>query len=121
MIGGVPVRVVAPLVAAFVLFLAILAVSIRRPHAAEVRDRGRGAFLRRVVATVGGGYVAFLVIVLVFHRMLAAQRDVMCHAVPAGAALAFAVALPAFVLLSWVEWAVRRSIAKPRSGRQPRH
>jgi uncharacterized protein DUF6256 len=109
MIDGIPVRIVAPLVAAFVLFLGMLAASVgRRRTTSTRRPHGSRSFLRRIVVTASGGYVAFLVIVLVFHRMLAGQRDVVGQAVSAGAVLAFAIALPAFVLLSCLESALRR-------------
>jgi hypothetical protein len=105
--AGVPARIVAPLVGAFVLFLGIVAVSVR-PHARTVeRVHGWRRFVRRLVSTALGGYAVFVAIVLVFHRVLAGQRDVMAGAAQSGAVLAFAIALPAFVALSVIEAGIR--------------
>jgi Family of unknown function (DUF6256) len=108
MIDGVPVRIVAPLVASFALFLAVLAASVRhRTESTKGRPRDFRSFLRWIVVTVSGGYVAFLSIVFVFHRILAGQRDVLGQAARGGAVLAYVIALPAFVLLSRIEAALR--------------
>lgn len=115
--ASVPLRVVAPLVAAFVLFLSIAAVSLRRRPERAPRARlvaGWAPYLRRLVTTALGGYAAFLVIVLVFHVAIAGQRDAMRYAVAGGALLAFGVAVPAFVLLARLELAVRRRRSSPR-------
>jgi len=106
--AGVPARVVAPLVAAFVLFVGIVVVAVRRPSPAVEPVPGRRPFLTRLVSTAVGGYAAFLLIVLVFHLVIAGQRDVMGGAAASGAALAFGIALPAFLALSAIEAAVRR-------------
>ena len=104
--AGVPARIVAPLVGAFVLFLGIVAVSVRRRTTVE-RVHGWRRFVRRLVSTALGGYAVFVAIVLVFHRVLAGQRDVMAGAAQSGAVLAFAIALPAFVALSVIEAGIR--------------
>jgi hypothetical protein len=106
-----PLRVVAPLVAAFLLFLGIIASSIRRPEApAEVAVAGRSRIgrLRRLLSSAVGGYVVFLLIVLVFHVIIAGQREAMSSAITGGALLAFVVSIPAFVLLSRIESGLRR-------------
>ncbi len=59
--------------------------------------------------TVGGGYVAFLAIVLVFHVLIARQAGAFKSAATGGAFLAFGTALPAFTLLSWAHERWRRS------------
>lgn len=107
----VPLRIVAPLVAAFLLFLGIIASSMRRPEAraeVAVAGRGRSAWLRRLLSTAVGGYVVFLLIVLVFHVIIAGQREAMSSAIAGGALLAFVVSMPTFVLLAWIENGLRR-------------
>jgi hypothetical protein len=106
--AGVPARVVAPLVAAFVLFVGIVTVAVRRPSPPVERARRWRPFLTRLVSTAVGGYAAFLLIVLVFHRVIAGQRDVMGGAAASGALLAFGIAVPAFVAFSAIEAVVRR-------------
>lgn len=106
----VPLRIVAPLVAAYLLFLGIVACSVRRPQAPRreaVADRGRGRMLRRLLPTVVGGYAVFLLIVLVFHFVIAGERGAMTSALTGGSLLAIGVVIPAFVLLSWIENGLR--------------
>ncbi|MGZ4151595.1 MAG: DUF6256 family protein, partial [Actinomycetota bacterium] len=71
-------------------------------------------FLRRLGTTALGGYAVFLAIVLVFHVLIAGQRDAMRYAVAGGALLAFGVAVPVFALLSRLESALRRRRSSPR-------
>ena len=83
--------VLPPLITAYAIFVAIVAVAWRRPVARPVsRPNGRGAArvrLRRIVGTAAGGYVAFLVIVLIFHVWLAEEPDAFAGAVWGGAFL----------------------------------
>jgi hypothetical protein len=77
--------VVPPLVAGYVVFVAMVLVARRRP---VPRPRGRFAPRRdHVVGTMLGGYVAFLAIVLVFHVWLAEEHDAFVDAVWGGAFL----------------------------------
>jgi len=81
--------VLPPLITAYAIFIAMVALSLRRPIA---RSQGRGdesarARLRRVVRTTVGGYVAFLMIVLIFHVWLAEEPDAFASAVWGGALL----------------------------------
>jgi len=117
MIAGVALRIVAPVVSSFLLFLGIAAVSLRRrptrgPRAPVVT--GGRTFLRHLGTTALGGYAVFLTIVLVFHVLIAGQRDAMRYAVAGGALLAFGVAVPVFALLRGLESAVRRRRSSPR-------
>jgi hypothetical protein len=116
MTAGVPLRIVAPLVSSFVLFLGIAAVSLwRRPtRGARVPFvPGRRPFLVRLGPTALGGYAVFLAIVLVFHVLIAGQRDAMRYAVAGGALLAFGVAVPVFALLNRLGSALRRRRSSP--------
>jgi hypothetical protein len=56
-----------------------------------------------VATTVGGGYLVFLAIVVVFHVWIAGQRTALWSAVRGGAFLAFGVAVPVFLLLGWLD------------------
>jgi Family of unknown function (DUF6256) len=94
----------------------MLAASVgHRPESTKGRPHDFRSSLRRIVVTVAGGYVVFLAIVLVFHRILAGQREVMGQAVSGGAVLAFAIALPAFLLLSRIESALRERRGRRRA------
>jgi hypothetical protein len=69
--------VLPPLVTADAIFVAMVVLGLRRP---VPRPHGRvdgspSAPLRHVVRTMLGGYVAFLVIVLIFHVWLAENPD----------------------------------------------
>jgi hypothetical protein len=83
--------VLPPLTAAFAAFVVMVVVARRRPvPRPHGRDRrcGLSEHARAgVVGTVVGGYVAFLVIVLVFHVWIAGEGDVLWSAVWGGAFL----------------------------------
>jgi hypothetical protein len=81
--------VLPPLITAYAVFVAMVALSLRRPIA-RPHGRGEGSALvrlRRVVRITVGGYVAFLVIVLIFHVWLAEESDAFASAVWGGAFL----------------------------------
>jgi hypothetical protein len=78
--------IVPPLVAAYAVFVSMVILTWRRP---APRPQGRthaqapepsGSFL----VTVGGGYLVFLAIVLVFHVWLAGESDALASAVWGG-------------------------------------
>ena len=94
-------RVVVPLVSAYALFVGIAASWWRHP--APLPSRSGRPLLRYQLALTCGGYAAFLAIVLVFHVWVAGQRGALLSAVRGGAFLAFGVALPALLLLSWID------------------
>jgi len=78
--------ILPPLVTAYVIFVAVVVLAGRRP---VPRPHGRGdgsarVRLRRVVGTTVGGYIAFLVIVLIFHVWLAEEPDAFASAVWCG-------------------------------------
>jgi hypothetical protein len=82
--------VLPPLVTAYAIFVAMVVLRLRRP---VPRPQGRAdgtlgaAHLRFVVRTMLGGYVAFLVIVLIFHVWLAGDPDAFVSAASGGAFL----------------------------------
>lgn len=85
--------VLPPLITAYALFVAMVALAWRRPVARPApRPHGRAdgsarANLRRVAGTTVGGYVAFLVIVVIFHVWLAREPGAFASAVWGGAFL----------------------------------
>lgn len=90
-------QVLPPLVTAYVIFVAMIVLVRRRPvprpHGRSDRTVRAGA--GRFVRTALGGYVAFLVIVLVFHVWLAGERDAFASAVWGGAFLTSIAAVAA--------------------------
>jgi len=70
----------------------------------QVSGRGRSppGLVRSVATTVAGGYLVFLLVVLIFHVWVAGEQGALLSAVRGGAPLT-AVAVAAFVLLSWLE------------------
>ena len=101
--GDIWRRIVPPLVAAFVVFLAMVRVAGRspaEPRASEERSSW-GAFARYLAVTVAEGYLALLGIVLVFHVWLARDHGAFRSAA-AGAAALLAIAVPVFVVIEAV-------------------
>lgn len=85
-----PIRVVLPpLVAAYAIFVAMVVLTVRRP----ARRPGGGdhgstrRWWRRVVTTMVGGYIAFLLVVLVFHVWNADEPNALASALRGGAFL----------------------------------
>jgi hypothetical protein len=96
-------HVVAPIVAAYAVFVAIVVAAWRRPVAvAEPRRTTRAA-----IVTLAGGYVCFLAIVAVFHAWLSGDRHALASAATGGPALLL-ICAPGFVLLSWIARRLRR-------------
>ena len=101
-------RIVIPLVAAYALFIFMALSTLRRPgvERADVEPAaGWQGTLRHLVVTVAGGYLSFLLIVLVFHVLIAGQRGALATAAAGGGFLAFGIAAPVFVLSLW--WSSR--------------
>jgi hypothetical protein len=102
-------RIVIPLVSAFALFVFMGLATLRRPRSepeAVQLETGWHDALRYLAATVGGGYLFFLLVVLVFHVVIAGQHGVLASAATGGGFLAFVVAAPAFLLS--MRWSSRR-------------
>jgi Family of unknown function (DUF6256) len=101
-------RIVPPLVAAFVVFLAMVRAASRSVERPEPRRAGSWrTFARYLAVTALTGYLAMLAIVLVFHVVLASDRSALRSAAAGGAAL-LAIVLPVFVLAEWLERKARR-------------
>ena len=97
-------RVVIPLVAAYALFVFMALSSLRAPQverAGVERVAGWKEALRGLAVTIAGGYLCFLLIVLVFHVLIAGQRGALVSAAAGGGFLAFGVATPVFLLSLW--------------------
>ena len=87
---------VLPVLAAFAVFLGVLAYAHRHPDPSGGRRSppGRlGERLRYLAVTVLGGYGVFLGIVLVFHVWNAGQRHALPSAIRGGGVLASIAAL----------------------------
>jgi hypothetical protein len=100
--------VVVPVGSAYVLMAAVVLYAARHPGAGgpPPAEPGWAPRLRLVGLTVGGGYVAFLGIVLVFHVWVVGQRGAMASALRGGTFLAVVCAL-VFVAASL--WEARRA------------
>jgi hypothetical protein len=100
--------VVVPVLSAYVLMAWVVVYAARHHRAGRPQRPAHGwrPRLRLIAVTVGGGYVCFLVIVLVFHVWVVGQRGAMASALRGGTFLA-AVCAAAFLLGSVVELARR--------------
>lgn len=107
--------VVAPVAAPFAVFVVAVWYAVRHPAPRpEVARTDPPSLLRHVLVTVAAGYLAHVAIVVVFAEVLGAEPGVLRSAVRAGAVLAFGVVVPAFVLLSSAEAAVRSALRRRR-------
>lgn len=93
---------------AYALFVSMAVAFLRRPAppAAERRARqpvpaGTRA-IREIAVTIVGGYLSFLLIVLVFHVWIAGQRGALRSAAVGGGFLAFGVAAPVLIGGVWL-------------------
>ena len=81
--------VLPPLITTYAIFVAMVALALRRP-APRPRGFGRaspGVRWREAVETILGGYAAFLLIVLVFHTWIADEPAALASAIWGGAFL----------------------------------
>jgi hypothetical protein len=102
-------RIVIPLASAYGLFVFMALSTLRKPRTerrAVEPEAGWHDALRYLAATVGGGYLFFLLVVLVFHVVIAGQRGVLAGAASGGGFLAFVVMAQAFLLST--RWSFRR-------------
>jgi hypothetical protein len=101
--------IVIPLVATYALFVFMALSTLRRPRTERTEvepEAGWHSALRYLATTVGGGYLFFLLVVLVFHVVIAGQHGVLAGAARGGGFLAFVVSAPAFLLS--MRWSSRR-------------
>jgi hypothetical protein len=96
-------HVVAPIVAAYAVFVAVVVAAWRRPVAITEPPRTT----RAGIVTLAGGYVCFLAIVAVFHVWLSGDRHALASAATGGPALLL-ICAPGFALLSWIARGLRR-------------
>jgi hypothetical protein len=102
--------VVAPLVATSALFAGLTWYAWRHassPGTASAAGLSALGLVRHVLVTAAGGFVAFLVIVLVFQVWLAGQRAAFREGLAGGGFLALC-AVVGFLALSAVERWLRR-------------
>jgi hypothetical protein len=100
--------IVIPLVAVYALWVAMALSTLRKPVTGRTEvEPGEGwhGALRYLAVTIGGGYLFFLLVVLIFHVVIAGQHGVLADAARGGGYLAFIVAAPAFLLSMW--WSSR--------------
>ena len=100
---------VLPVLAAFVLFVALLVLAARdRRRSSGEGTAGRPSWrqlIRYLAVLFTMGYVVFLAIVFVFYPLLGATTPgaLLTQAAGYGALLAFGVSLPTFLLLTYVD------------------
>lgn len=113
-LGTILRQVVIPLLAAYVVLLAMLAYRARRGRARRGPDAAPGSAARLgryLAATFVGGYLVFLAIVGLYYALVAGETPTFLRqAVEGGALLAFGVALPLFALLAGA------AVVAPRRG-----
>ena len=100
--------ILPPLVCGYAVFVAMVIGERRCPVGAKVQ-RGRP---RDVIIMVAGGYLAFLMVVAIFHVGLAREASAFYSALVGGGFLVI-VACVAFALLSW------RSSPMPATAHRP--
>lgn len=98
---------VVPVVAAYAVLLAAIWYGVRHPvrrpnRSLPVTRRTIGPLLRYLGSLALGGYVALLAIVLVFGVIIVGGDGSLADAAVDGLFL-LAVAVPVFVLLTWVD------------------
>ena len=118
---SLPIRVLAPLLTVYGLFLVALVAAARRDKVRHVRSRQVyhsftphwSHFARYILRLTVAGYVLFLAIVAVFHSALGGEgSEVVPEAALSGAVLVFLVAVPAFIAINWVRALLARRRAR---------
>jgi hypothetical protein len=116
-------QVIAPSVVAFGLFVAALWAGTRTPTPrtkavdppSTVDDWVR--LVRLLASTALGGFVVFLVLILVFYLALGGQGPgFVADALGSGAMLALAVVVPAFLAMEALRAVVRRTRRRGSDG-----
>ena len=109
---------VSPVLATYLVYLGILVAHARRRPRRE-RGDGRAArwpdLFRHMASTIAGGYLFFLLIVVAFYFVLGGEStSFLTQALGQGSLLAFAIVVPAFLLLSWVADAFEKRAQRRR-------
>jgi hypothetical protein len=101
--------VLPPLIVAYAIFLLLVVNAWRRPAPRSPMRSWlgprRNGLVRYLAITVAGGYVVFLVIVVVFHSWLAGEIAAIGSALTEGSVLALVV----FGLFATSAWSPTRS------------
>jgi hypothetical protein len=108
-------EVVAPVLTGYLVVLGMLVAYRRaasRREVAALRPRpvptDWPGLVRHVVGTAAGGYAFFLLLVVVFYFILGGHSSTLVtDALVYGSLLAFAVVVPVFLVLSWVQGRIR--------------
>ena len=78
---------------------------VLRPRPVPIRWSG---LVRHIVGTAVGGYVFFLLLVVVFYFILGEHSSTLVtDALVYGSLLAFTVVVPVFLVLSWAQSRIR--------------
>ena len=111
-------QAIVPLTGSYALFIAMLAVSARRPlpsprdAAGEAVELGRvawGRIVLGIVLTVAGGYLLFVAMIGAYVAASGnGSGGLLGHAIKGGAVLAFGIVAPGFVALSGAAGLKRR-------------
>ena len=109
-------EVVAPVLTGYLVVLGMLAAYRRalvRGETQALRARPAAAGWRslagHVIGTAAGGYAFFLLLVAVFYFVLGRHSTTLVtDPLVEGSLLTFAVVVPTFLLLSWVDGRLRR-------------
>jgi FtsH-binding integral membrane protein len=113
--ADVPIRQdLVPMVAGYALTMATLGLGMwlartARPLVPEPSRRGWGSLIRRVVGTALGGYAVLMAVVLLYYALIARQgRGFLVSAFTGNAMLAFGIAVPALLAISYATDRLRR-------------
>jgi hypothetical protein len=94
-------QAVAPVLATYLAYVAMLLAHARRGHRGRARRTESTVSSASLVSTMLGGYLFFLVIIIVFYFIVANQpARIIGQAVWQGLLLLFAIVIPGFMLLS---------------------
>jgi len=107
---------VIPVASAYLVFLGMLVAYARarprqgRPEGSRTRPPASLPKLARYLTiTAAGGYIVFVAIVVAFYLIIGGESlEFTWRALVEGSLLAFAVVIPAFVALSWLDQVVSR-------------
>jgi hypothetical protein len=126
-LGAVPIRQdLLPMVAGYVVTMTALGIGIwlartAGPAVPGRRPGGWPSLVRHVVGTALGGYAVLMVVVVLYYALIARQsRGFLRSAFTGNAMLAFGIAVPALLAISYVTDRLRRRTSARRSDVEPR-
>jgi glycerol uptake facilitator-like aquaporin len=116
-------QAVAPTASAFAVFLVVFVWFARQAGHADAAPGSRlgnlawAQLIRSVLRTLVSGYLVFALIIGIFYFVLGDEpRDFVPQSLVQGLVLGFGIVLPAFVILTAAECAVRRRLRKRSCG-----